>query len=140
MTTLKSLPEITAVLANWLSAQPLDDLPEISGVFVYGPERFLLPAETQIKIQLGSSNAALASLADWAEHLDTTVTATRARSSSNTFAAISTATEDNHGITLWNLLDTDAQIALATRRIHVLPDEPLEITLAQLRAASGHAA
>ncbi|MFI0470937.1 hypothetical protein ACH347_43335 [Saccharopolyspora sp. 5N102] len=136
MTAMPDLATITAELAEWLAAQPLDDLPAVASVDILGPHRVLTEWGAAVKIQLSHTGGGLTTLADWAEHLSTTVAVTRHRDIVR--AAITTSTPSGHRIALWTHLDFTAQHALTASGLPAASDSPIEITAAQLRAAINH--
>ncbi|MEV0057252.1 hypothetical protein AB0H34_43020 [Saccharopolyspora shandongensis] len=136
MTAMPDLATIAAELAEWLAARPLDDLPTVASVDILGPHRVLTEWGAVVKIQLSPAGGGLTTLADWAEHLNTTVVVTR--HDDIVRAAITTSAPSGHRIALWTHLDFTAQYALTASGLPIASDTPVEITAGQLRAAITH--
>ncbi len=127
---------ITTDLAEWLTAQPLDELPPIWGLQLVdsdlrGPQRY---ADFQLAAVEGDVEK-LDALARWADHLDTTVVVTAGELCVK--AQVNGKTARGYGISLWGHLDQGAWRLLETEGYR-FGAAPVEVPATALRDVAAY--
>ncbi|MDA3644168.1 hypothetical protein LZ318_31850 [Saccharopolyspora indica] len=126
---MPDLAAITTDLAEWFGSLPLGALPPVAGVSVYPSH--VLSGTAEVLIQLGCTGDLLTVMADWAEHLTTTVSITK--KSSFVQAEVAAETRAGRKVTLWTHFDQDDLVQLGVHGVVLGRNRPVEVTAARLR-------